>query len=205
MSAIAHSYTLNVELNDGILELRGLYPVGLADAGADTFKAMVTQAGVAFGTEDFTVKGFFIRPDGQTVYLTGTALGSGASITLTAPCYALSGPYTLTVKLDDDDTNIATLFIIHGVVIATQTPDVADYGDEYPSLTALLAGLQGKIAEPASDGTAGQVLTTDGNGGRSWQDGPTAASANALTIGNDTYALRTGSTGAAGYITFVTE
>lgn len=25
-----------------------------------------------------------------------------------------------------------------------------------------------KISEPASDGTAGQVLTTDGNGGRSW-------------------------------------
>lgn len=28
--------------------------------------------------------------------------------------------------------------------------------------------LEGKIDEPSTDGTAGQVLTTDGNGGRSW-------------------------------------
>lgn len=28
--------------------------------------------------------------------------------------------------------------------------------------------LGNKISEPATEGTAGQVLTTDGNGGRSW-------------------------------------
>lgn len=30
------------------------------------------------------------------------------------------------------------------------------------------AGLGNKVNEPAVEGTSGQVLTTDGNGGRSW-------------------------------------
>lgn len=35
-------------------------------------------------------------------------------------------------------------------------------------VSTLNSALTGKISEPSSDGTNGQVLTTDGNGGRSW-------------------------------------
>ena len=34
---------------------------------------------------------------------------------------------------------------------------------------AALVDLSGKIDEPVTEGTSGQVLTTDGQGGRSWQ------------------------------------
>lgn len=32
----------------------------------------------------------------------------------------------------------------------------------------LRSRLNGKVSEPATEGTSGQVLTTDGNGGRTW-------------------------------------
>ena len=50
------------------------------------------------------------------------------------------------------------------------TTTVEDGSITYAKLaTALAAILDGKIDEPSQDGTNGQVLTTDGNGGRTWQ------------------------------------
>lgn len=42
-----------------------------------------------------------------------------------------------------------------------------------------------KISEPASDGTAGQVLTTDGNGGRSWTTVSSGGGAYTLVASSD--------------------
>lgn len=44
-----------------------------------------------------------------------------------------------------------------------------EFGDLINSMYQnLFLFIQTKITEPSSEGTAGQVLTTDGNGGRSW-------------------------------------
>ncbi len=206
MPNITHTLTVPVELNDGIRRIREPRPIGLADIAADVFAAKLTQGGNAYTPGgSAVVKGYFIRPDGQTVYLTGTKSTNTVSVTLTANCYAVEGPYTLAIKVEESDSNLGTVLIVDGTVVATQTGAVADYGDEYPSLETLLAALDDKITEPATEGTSGQVLATDGNGGRSWVNGAAVSAVSQLIIDSTTYTLREGSSGAAGYITIQTE
>ena len=205
MPNLIHILTVPVELNDGLKRVHG-FPVGLADKAADAFAAPLTQGGSAYtpgGSAD--VKGYFVRPDGQTVYLTGSKSGSTVSVTLSPACYALTGPYTLTLKVEESDDNIGTVLIVDGTVVQTQTGDVADYGDEYPSLETLLSMLDGKIDEPSTEGTSGQVLATDGEGGRYWASGAAVSAVSRLIVDGTTYTLREGSSGAAGYITIETE
>lgn len=205
MPNLVHTLTVPVELNSGIRRVHG-FPVGLADKAADAFAASLTQGGSAYTPGGLAVvRGYFVRPDGQTVYLTGSASGSTVSVTLSAACYALTGPYTLSIKVEESDENLGTVLIVDGTVVETQTGEVADYGDEYPSLEALLALLDGKVNEPDAEGTAGQVLGTDGNGGRHWTNAAASGPATQLQIGSDVYTLREGSSGAAGYITIETE
>ena len=205
MPTLTHILTVPVELNSGIRRVHG-FPVGLADKAADAFAASLTQGGSAYTPGGLAVvRGYFVRPDGQTVYLTGSVSGSTVSVTLSAACYALTGPYTLTIKVEESDDNLGTVLIVDGTVVQTQTGEVADYGDEYPSLEALLALLDGKVNEPDAEGTAGQVLGTDGNGGRFWINTAASGPATQLQIGSDVYTLREGTSGAAGYITIETE
>lgn len=205
MPTLTHILTVPVELNNGLKRIHG-FPVGLADKAADAFAASLTQGGSAYTPGGLAVvRGYFVRPDGKMVYLTGSASGSTVSVTLNAACYALTGPYTLTIKVEESDENLGTILIVDGTVVETQTGEVADYGDEYPSLEALLALLDGKVNEPNAEGTAGQVLGTDGNGGRFWISAAASGPATQLQIGSDVYTLREGTSGAAGYITIETE
>lgn len=204
MADLIHTLTVPVELNDGIRRLHG-FPIGLADKAADTFAAQITQTGSSFSLTGAVVKGYLVRADGQTVYLTGSASGNTASVTLSPACYAVLGPYVLTLKVETSDDNLGTVLMVDGSVLATQTGAVADYGDEYPSLEALLAALDEKISEPSSEGTSGQVLATDGKGGRYWANGAAVSAVSQLIIDGTTYTLREGTSGAAGYITIETE
>ena len=204
MADIIHALTVPVELNDGIRRLHG-FPIGLADKAADTFAAQITQAGSSFSLTGAVIKGYLVRADGQTVYLTGSASGNTASVTLSPACYAVLGPYVLTLKVETSDDNLGTVLMVDGSVLATQTGAVADYGDEYPSLEALLAALDDKISEPSSEGTSGQVLATDGQGGRYWANSAASGATSQVIVGNTTYTLREGTSGAANYITIETE
>lgn len=205
MSAIIHALTVPVEINDGIKRLHG-FPLGLADKACDTFAAQLTKAGSNFSLSGANIKGYFVRADGQTVYLTGSASGNTASVTLlNEACYAVPGPYVLTIKVETTTANLGTVLMVDGSVLATQTGEVADYGDEYPSLETLLSMLDEKITEPSSEGTSGQVLATNGQGGRYWTSSSASGAASQLIIDGTTYTLREGSSGAAGYITIETE
>ena len=204
MADLIHALTVPVELNDGIRRLHG-FPIGLADKAADTFAAQITQAGSSFSLTGADIKGYLVRADGQTVYLTGSASGNTASVTLSAACYAVPGPYVLALKVETSDDNLGTVLMVDGSVLATQTGAVADYGDEYPSLEALLAALDEKISEPSSEGTSGQVLATDGEGGRYWTNSAASGATSQVIVGNTTYTLREGTSGAANYITIETE
>lgn len=48
------------------------------------------------------------------------------------------------------------------------------------------AGVAAKVSEPETEGTTGQVLTTDGNGGRTWQDAAGGAEIDDTTTAADT-------------------
>ena len=49
-----------------------------------------------------------------------------------------------------------------------QNGNLTDSGHKHSDYLTSHQDISGKINEPSSDGTNGQVLTTNGNGGRSW-------------------------------------
>lgn len=65
----------------------------------------------------------------------------------------------------DVRTTTGAMFVCLPSVRDASDVPVEPPADVYAQLAAQLAG---KISEPSQDGTAGQALVTDGNGGRSW-------------------------------------
>lgn len=63
-------------------------------------------------------------------------------------------------------TTPALIFAHRGILDGTGSPAAPD-ADVY---NAIMQALNDRIPEPSKDGTAGQVLATDGNGGRYWTD-----------------------------------
>lgn len=63
-------------------------------------------------------------------------------------------------------TTPALIFAHRGILDGTGSPAAPD-ADVY---NAIMQALNDRIPEPSQDGTAGQVLATDGNGGRYWTD-----------------------------------
>lgn len=73
-----------------------------------------------------------------------------------------------------DYTSLSNKPSINGVTLSGSKTSAqlslapASHSHAQSEITGLINSLSGKVNEPASEGTDGQVLTTDGNGGRSW-------------------------------------
>lgn len=69
------------------------------------------------------------------------------------------------------------------------------HDNRYYTETEVDTKLAGKISEPASDGTTGQVLATDGNGGRYWKNddsgGGGSGSGKDVMVSNQTFTIPT--------------
>ena len=206
MPVISHSYAFAVDLDAGLLKPAVNMAIGAGDALGDTIGITVKRGGAAVDLDGIAVKAYFTRADGATVYVDGTASGSTAVIVLPEECYAYDGPFTLAVKLEDADNDTAvTVLYIMGSVILTDSGRVVDPGTVYPSYSELMELIARKITEPEEEGENGMVLTTDGNGGRRWMDISASTVAGTLKVDSDNYIIRTGSAGASGYFTILTE
>lgn len=204
MSIKSHLYV--IDLARSPLTLRPIYGVMLAagDAGADRFDILITDSATALDISGVSVKAYFQRPDGATVYIDGTPENCIASVTLPEACYTYSGPFGLAIKMEYAG-NAITIAYINGSVIQTATGYIVDPGTLSPSIDEMLAELQGKIDEPEEEGNDGDVLMTDGNGGRVWGDPAASTVAGSVQVDGTAYPWRTGDAGAAGYITLVLE
>lgn len=198
------SYSYEVDLARGMF--RPLYGVmlGAGDVNADTFNIRITDNTETLDISGASVKAYFQRSDGATVFIDGTLSDGVASVALPEACYAYSGPFGLAIKLEDAD-NAITIAYINGSVIATATGYIVDPGTLSPSIDELLAEIGNKIDEPDEEGNNGDVLTTDGHGGRSWENPTASTVAGSVQVDGVAYPLRTGEAGAAGYITLVLE
>lgn len=203
MADFFHTHTLKVELNAGVVRHYGGALLGSGDKNADMYDLYLYKDGEGAGFEATACTGFFIRPDGETVIIEGEVDGNVVSVTLPAACYAYPGSFKLAVKVSDSETEV-TAAVIEGRVIETVTDTVADPDDVW-SLAGLEAAIQSKLTAPTEAGTSGQALLTDGNGNVYWGSAASAQAVGAVIVDEVTYSLRTGTEGAAGYLTFVEE
>ena len=205
MADIAHMHIYSIELNDGAIERPGGVLFGLGDDAADAFKLTLKRGGDNVSDLE-SGTGYFVRPDGTTVIIAATVSGNQMTLILPEECYEYAGDVKLTIKAATTvgDGAEVTVLIVRGRVLITRTNRVSDPGSTW-NLDDLWAALGDKVDEPASEGTSGQALMTDGNGNRYWGDAPSSGATGSVIVDNVTYQLRTGSTGAAGYLTFVPE
>lgn len=99
---------------------------------------------------DGSVRGWFVRPDGETVMLDGIVSGNEASVTLDSNCYAYDGDLQSVINYqhgDDVVTLSAFLFRVNEIT----TDQIVDPGNVIPSLNELLARI--KELEEALDKT----------------------------------------------------
>lgn len=131
----------------------GLRLIGQGDNLGDVFGVRIFQDGVAFDLAGYSVQGYFIRQNGTTVLINGSAVnGNVAIVTLPQACYVYDGPFSLAIKIVGTITE--TLRVIDGVVTKTTTETMIDPGSVVPDISQLLAKIQQMEQATAAANTA---------------------------------------------------
>lgn len=204
MSSITRPILYAVDLSAPIAVYNGpeLYATGDGDTAAVIVS--VSDGGQAADLTGAASAGYFTRADGVTVVCPGSVSGGVITVTLTAECFAAEGACCLCVKLGGDDGE-RTLLFSYGAVKRAATDLVVNTPAVVTDLALLRAEIDARIREPQAEGLPGCVLTTDGEGGRTWEDPAASTVAGSVQVDGTAYTLRTGTGGAAGYLTFVLE
>ena len=124
------------------------HAIGMGDITGNRFGVRITMNGEAVNMATASCTGYFIRPDGITLVITGGISGNEAYVDLPQAAYAKAGQYTLAIKVSGTGY-IDTLRIVDGTVVETTTGDIADPSSEVPSLADLTAIIA--AAEAAAD------------------------------------------------------
>ncbi len=143
------SYTIN--LQNPLKLLKAQEPLFTGDRAAHTLSLSVLDGEDAFPLTDYTLRGYFLRSDGETVLLTGSTASNTAALTLTESCYAVPGVFTLVVKAAAAQ-EVRTLLAVNGNILCSATDSVIDPENVIPSLSELLAQID--RMEQASDRAA---------------------------------------------------
>lgn len=170
---ISGEFTRKVDVDADILmtPIRTLYASG--DKNAHTFELSLYRNKEPLKIDGAGVIGYFIRADGYTVPVDGTASGSVAKVTLSESCYAVIGQFNLIIKVTVGSERKA-VFWGNGYVTRSQTDAIIDPSQTIPSLDELLAQIAATEAAAKAANTAAtnansatkaaQTATTDANG-----------------------------------------
>ena len=169
---ISGEFTRKVDVDAEILmtPIRTLYASG--DKNAHTFELSLYRNKEPLEIDGAGVIGYFIRADGYTVPVDGTASGSVAKVTLSESCYAVVGQFNLIIKVTVGSERKA-VFWGNGYVTRSQTDAIIDPSQTIPSLDELLAQIAATEAAAKAANTAAtnansatkaaQTATTDAN------------------------------------------
>ena len=135
---ISSEFTRKIDVDAEILmtPLRTLYASG--DKNAHTFELSLYRNKEPLEIDGAGVIGYFIRTDGYTVPVDGTASGSVAKVTLSESCYAVIGQFNLIIKVTVGSERKA-VFWGNGYITRSQTDAIIDPSQTIPSLDELLA------------------------------------------------------------------
>lgn len=133
-------FAAKVDLNQGVKRTYLNTIFAENDANAHRFDIEVYRGRESVSLTDAKVSASFIRSDGVTVHLLGSAAGHIASVTLNESCYIKPGTFTLTVKVTIGE-EISTVFYGEGSVFISMTDRVVDDEHIIPSIEKVLANI----------------------------------------------------------------
>jgi len=179
---------LKTDLAQGLQKFFLKSPLVRNNKKAHTFNVTVVDGSTA--VELGTISATFMNGKSAMVEIDNTlctATGNVASVTLPEQCYTVPGSALLTINNITDDA-VVCIALIFCQVANNISDSAVDPGDVIPSVSQLIAEIEevrdsipedytelveevnGKLDAPATPGTQGQVLTSDGNGGQTWED-----------------------------------
>lgn len=137
MSAIQTQHLFRVDLDGCPLEVELSRPLSHTDALADEIVVAVRRGMTPLDLTGMSVLGCMTYSTRQTLPLSGRITGSSVLLPLTANCYAIPGPFTLTLQLLDGDTR-HTLLRLTGTIARSSADQLISSGDLLPTLPELL-------------------------------------------------------------------
>lgn len=197
---ISGEFTRKIDVDAEILmtPIRTLYASG--DKNAHTFELSLYRNKEPLEIDGAGVIGYFIRADGYTVPVDGTANGSVAKVTLSESCYAVVGQFNLIIKVTVGSERKA-VFWGNGYVTRSQTDAIIDPSQTIPSLDELLAQI---AATEAATKAANTAATNANNAAKAAQTATTNANAAAKKINNMSASAKSIDAGAAATATVTT-
>lgn len=172
---ISGEFTRKIDVDAEILmtPIRTLYASG--DKNAHTFELSLYRNKEPLEIDGAGVIGYFIRADGYTVPVDGTASGSVAKVMLSESCYAVVGQFNLIIKVTVGSERKA-VFWGNGYVTRSQTDAIIDPSQTIPSLDELLAQI---AATEAAAKAANQAASAANSAATSAAQAASVADANA--------------------------
>lgn len=126
---------------------------------AHTWRVRVFDGGEAVALTGATITGYFVRTDGNTVAIQGSAEGNAAAVTLAQACYAFEGDLKGVMRLTLGGKTI-TLSVLTLMVRKVLTNAIIDPGNAIPSLEDLLAQIEAMETATAAANTAAGAANT---------------------------------------------
>ena len=164
MGTINTIHPYRVDLEECPLAVQLTQPLNHQDALADVFTVAVRRGMKPVDLTGMTVTAYLTFGETrQTLPLSGTVNGSTASVTLTADCYKLPGLFTLVMQLQDGEVR-HTILRVCGLIDRTACDDLIASGDLLPTLSELLAEIDGmREATSAAHAASEEALAAAGD------------------------------------------
>ena len=198
---ISGEFTRKVDVDADILmtPIRTLYASG--DKNAHTFELSLYRNKEPLKIDGAGVIGYFIRADGYTGPVDGTASGSVAKVTLSESCYAVIGQFNLIIKVTVGSERKA-VFWGNGYVTRSQTDAIIDPSQTIPSLDELLAQI---AATEAAAKAANQAASAASSAATSAAQAASAAGTNASAANSAANAAKAAASAASAAATKIDD
>lgn len=114
-----YKHIYKVDLNQQMVR-RDVGLLATFDSKANRFGAELYRDGASVSASGYTVTGYFIRPDDQTVTITGTVEGNLVYVDLPSGCYLYDGAFEFSLKIKKSDEE-KTVLMCYGTVERSRT------------------------------------------------------------------------------------
>ena len=164
MSAIQTQHRFRVDLDSCPLEVQLPRPLSHTDALADEIVLAVRRGMTPLDLTGMTVAASLILSSNQTIPLSGSVSGSSITLPLTENCYAVPGPFTLSVQLQYNGVR-HTLLRLNGQMARCSTERLIPSGEILPTLPELLSQIADvrQAADEARDAAPAILLEAEGS------------------------------------------
>lgn len=114
----------------------------VGDKKAHSWEILCLNGNEKVDLSGYSVKGYFLRSDKKTVYVSGRTEGSYAICVLDEACYNVAGALKGSLKIENNTSGeIITIGVMYARVIKGNSDTIIDAADEIPSISELLSEL----------------------------------------------------------------